>query len=145
MRHSARPFVLKGTSFRARHRQTRPASQVQISLSKSHSEPRPYCKRIRDDTSHRYLDLTRKRERERGSSDVQYGDISAYTLKDSFSADLTVMRYKVNFTVMIGKKTTKWQSHMLPSIKKKKKNTNQCKKLTLGEKRIHSDTCCDIT
>lgn len=68
----------------------------QIGLSKSHSKPSPYCKRIRGDTSHRYLDLTRKREkkkREEGSTDVEYCDISfgisfggRDILKDSFSA-----------------------------------------------------------
>lgn len=88
LKHSALPFVLKGTSFRARHIQTRPAFQMQISLIKSHSEPSPYCKRIRDDTSHRYLDLTRKREKERGSSDVECCDISAQILKGCLKGQL---------------------------------------------------------
>lgn len=95
----------------------------QIGLSKSHSKPGPYCKRIRGDTSHRYLDLTRKREkkkREEGSTDVEYCDISfgisfvgRDILKDSFSASVT--RYKVNITAMIEKQS---QSHLLPFIKK---------------------------
>lgn len=75
------PLSLRELRSEPRHIQTRPAFQVQISLIKSHSEPSPYCKRIRDDTSHRYLDLTRKREKERGSSDVEYCDISAQILK----------------------------------------------------------------
>lgn len=96
----------------------------QIGLSKSHSKPSPYCKRIRGDTSHRYLDLTRKREkkkREEGSTDVEYCDISfgislgGDILKDSFSANFSVTRYKVNLTAMIEKQS---QSHVLPFIKK---------------------------
>lgn len=79
MKKSALLFVLKGTSSIAKHVQTRPAFQTQIGLSKSHSKPSPYCKRMRGDTSHRYLDLTRKREkekREEEGTDVEYCDIS---------------------------------------------------------------------
>lgn len=71
MKKSTLLFVLRGTSFIAKHVQTRPAFQTQIGLNMSHSEPSPYCKRIREDTSHRYLDLTRKKERKRKRRGVQ--------------------------------------------------------------------------
>lgn len=78
MKKSELLFLLKGTSSIAKHVQTRPAFQTQTGLSKSHSKPSPYYKRIRGDTSHRYLDLTRKREKKErgGSTDVKYCDIS---------------------------------------------------------------------
>lgn len=58
-------FVFKRTSLKAKRAHTRPVSQTQICTGQSHSKPSPYCNRIREDTSHHYLVLTRKTKREK--------------------------------------------------------------------------------